>query len=49
MVDFDLRTLSRRILLLVAILSMLIVGEMVLVSAEKPAPTAQESSQQAAL
>jgi hypothetical protein len=49
MADFDLRTLSRKILLLVAILSMLIIGEMVLVSAENPAPADQESSQQAAL
>ena len=49
MVDFDLRTLSRNILLLVAILSMLVIAEMVLVSAEEPAPVAQESSQQAAL
>jgi hypothetical protein len=49
MVDFDLRTLGRNILLLVAILSALVIGEMVLVSAEEPAPAGQESSQQAAL
>jgi hypothetical protein len=49
MVDFDLRTLSRNILLIVAILSVLVIGEMVLVSTEEPAPAAQESSQQAAL
>ncbi len=49
MVDFDLRTLSRNILLLVAILSMLVIAEMVLVSAEEPAPVAQDSSQQAEL
>jgi len=49
MVDFDLRTLGRNILLIVVILSMLVIGEMVLVSAEEPAPAGQESSQQAAL
>jgi hypothetical protein len=46
MADFDLRTLSRKILLLVAILSILVIGEMVLVSAEEPAasvPTSQQA------
>jgi len=46
MTDFDLRTLSRKILLIVAILSMLVIAEMVLVSAEEPAAAAQDSSQQ---
>jgi hypothetical protein len=49
MVDFDLRTLRRNILLIVAILSILVIGEMVLVSAEEPAPARQDASQQAAL
>jgi hypothetical protein len=37
MVDFDLRTLSRNILLIVAILSCLAIAEMVLVAGEEPA------------
>ena len=37
MVDFDLRTLSRKILLIVAILSCLAIAEMVLVAGEEPA------------
>ena len=35
MEDFELRTLGRNILMLVAILSVLVIGEMVLVSAEE--------------
>ena len=45
MVDFDLRTLSRKILLILAILSLLVIGEMILVSAEEPAAAAPDSSQ----
>jgi hypothetical protein len=37
MVDFDLGVLSRKILLIVAILSCLAVAEMVLVAGEEPA------------
>lgn len=37
MADFDLRTLGRSVLLLVAILSVLVMGEMILVSGEEPA------------
>ena len=37
MVDFDLRILSRKILLIVAILSCLAIAEMVLVAGEEPA------------
>ena len=37
MADFDLRTLGRNVLLLGAILSVLVMGEMILVSAEEPA------------
>ena len=37
MVDFDLRVLSRKILLIVAILSCLAIAEMVLVAGEEPA------------
>jgi hypothetical protein len=37
MVDFDLRTLSRKILLIAAILSCLAIAEMVLVAGEEPA------------
>ncbi len=37
MADFDLRTLGRNVLLLVAILAALVMGEMILVSAEEPA------------
>jgi|GEM_PF-4517138 hypothetical protein len=44
MQDFDLRTLGRNILLLVAILSVLVIGEMVLVSAEEPAPSVQQQA-----
>jgi len=47
MVDFDLRTLGRNILLLVAILTVLVIGEMVLVSAEEPPAPVQDSSEQA--
>jgi hypothetical protein len=36
MEDFDLRTLGRNILILVAILAVLVIAEMVLVSAEEP-------------
>jgi len=38
MVDFDLRTFSRKILLIVAILSCLAIVEMILVAGEEPAP-----------
>ena len=37
MVDFDLRTFSRKILLIVAILSCLSIAEMMLVAREEPA------------
>jgi len=37
MVDFDLRTFSRKILLIVAILSCLSIVEMILVAGEEPA------------
>jgi hypothetical protein len=47
MVDFDLRTLSRKILLIVAILSFLVIAEMILVSAEEAAAAAPDSSQHA--
>jgi hypothetical protein len=46
MVDLDLRTFGRNILLLVAILSALVIGEMVLVSAEEPPAAVHDSSQQ---
>jgi len=36
MVDFDLGTLGRKLLLMVAILSLLVMAEMLLVSAEEP-------------
>lgn len=42
MEDFDLRTLGRNILILSAILSVLVIGEMVLVSAEEPGATVQQ-------
>jgi hypothetical protein len=38
MVDFDLRTLSRKILLIAAILSCLAIAAMVLAAGEEPAP-----------
>ena len=41
MVDFDLRTLGRNILLIAAILSLLVMGEMLLVSAEEPPASVQ--------
>jgi hypothetical protein len=44
MQDFDLRTLGRNILLLVAILSVLVIGEMVLVSAEEPVASVQQQA-----
>jgi hypothetical protein len=37
MVDLDLRTLRRNLLLIVGILSFLVIAEMILVSAEEPA------------
>ena len=43
MADLDLGTLGRKLLLIAAILSALVIGEMVLVSAEEPAATAQDS------
>jgi hypothetical protein len=44
MADFDLRTLGRKSLLIVAILSMLAIGEMILVSAEEPAASVQQQA-----
>jgi hypothetical protein len=44
MVDFDLRTLGRNILLLVVILSFLVAGEMILVSAEEPVVSVQQQA-----
>jgi len=44
MEDFDLRTLGRNILVLVAILSVLVIAEMVLVSAEEPAASFQQQA-----
>jgi len=44
MEDFDLRTLGRNILLLVAILSVLVIGEMVLVSAEEPVASVRQQA-----
>ena len=46
MVDFDLRTLGRNILLIVAIVSCVAIAEMILVAAEEPVASAGESSQQ---
>jgi len=42
--DFDLRTFGRRMLLFVAILSVLVMGEMILVSAEEPAGPVQQQT-----
>jgi len=42
--DFDLRTFGRRMLLFVAILSVLVIAEMVLVSAEEPAASFQQQA-----
>ncbi|HEV8416049.1 MAG TPA: hypothetical protein VGQ49_20830 [Bryobacteraceae bacterium] len=42
--DFDLRTFGRRMLLFVAILSVLVMGEMILVSAEEPAGSVQQQT-----
>jgi hypothetical protein len=42
MEDFDLRTFGRNILLLVTILSVLVIGEMILVSAEEPVSSVQQ-------
>ena len=44
MEDFDLGTLGRNILLLVAILSVLVVAEMVLESAEEPVASVQQQA-----
>jgi len=44
MEDFDLRTLGRNILMLVAILSVLVIAEMVLVSAEEPVASVQQQA-----
>jgi hypothetical protein len=44
MEDFDLRTLGRNSLLLVAILSVLVIAEMILVSAEEPVASASQQS-----
>lgn len=42
--DFDLRTFGRKMLLFVAILSFLVMGEMILVSAEEPAAPVQQQT-----
>ena len=42
MEDFDLRTFGRNVLLLVTVLSVLVIGEMILVSAEEPATSVQQ-------
>jgi hypothetical protein len=48
MADLDLRTLGRKSLLIVAILSILAIGEMILVSAEEPAAwVSQQTAYQA--
>jgi hypothetical protein len=44
MADFDLRTLGRKSLLIAAILSILAIGEMILVSAEEPAASIQQQA-----
>jgi hypothetical protein len=44
MKDFDLPTLGRNSLLLVAILSVLVIGEMILVSGEEPVVPAQQQA-----
>jgi len=42
MEDFDLRTFGRNVLLLVTVLSVLVIGEMILVSAEEPTTSVQQ-------
>jgi hypothetical protein len=42
--DFEMRTLGRKFLLLVAILSVLVIGEMILVSGEEPAGSVQQQA-----
>jgi hypothetical protein len=49
MAELDLGTLSRKILLIVAILSCLVIAEMILVSAEEPAASIPDSPQHAVL
>jgi hypothetical protein len=49
MADYDLGTLSRKILVIVAILSCLVIAEMILVSAEEPAASAKDAPQHAVL
>jgi len=44
MEDFDLRTFGRNVLLLVTVLSVLVIGEMILVSAEEPATSVQQQA-----
>jgi len=44
MADLDLRILGRNTLLFVAILSGLVVGEMVIVSAEEPATSVRQQA-----
>jgi len=44
MQDFDLRTLGRNILMLAAIISVLVIAEMVLVSAEEPVASFQQQA-----
>jgi hypothetical protein len=44
MEDFDLRTFGRNILLFVTILSVLVIGEMILVSAEEPVTPVQQQA-----
>jgi len=48
MVEFDLPALARNILLIVVILSVLVTGEMILVSADEPeAPLQQQAAYKA--
>jgi len=44
MEDFDLRTFGRKLLLFVAILSVLVIGEMILVSTEEPSESGQQQA-----
>jgi len=44
MVEFDLPVLARNILLIVAILSALVTGEMILVSADEPVASVKQQA-----
>jgi hypothetical protein len=44
MADFDLGTLVRKSLLIVAILSILVIGEMITAPAEEPASSVQQQA-----